>query len=51
MRGMVSGISINAAGKLWFKYKKNWLIHISDTVDISLETSNIHVDMTLAFGK
>ena len=51
MRGKISGISINAAGKLWFSYKKNWLIHFSDTIGISLETKNIHVDLTLDVGK
>lgn len=50
MRGQISGISINAAGKLWFKYKKSWFPTISKTVGINIKTENIHVDMTIKVG-
>ena len=46
----MSGISINANGKLYYKYKRGF-IKISDTVGFSAEISSMQADLTLAVGK
>lgn len=46
----MSGISINAGGKLYYKYKRGF-IKISDTMGFNAEISNMQADLTLAIGK
>ncbi|XP_057307472.1 lipopolysaccharide-binding protein-like [Hydractinia symbiolongicarpus] len=49
MRGQVSGITLEANGRLWYKYKKGWF-KFSDTIGIDLKAENIRFDMTLNIG-
>ena len=46
----MSGISINAGGKLNYKYKRGF-IKISDTMGFNAEISDMQADLTLAIGK
>ena len=46
----MSGISINAGGKLYYKYKRGF-IKISDTMGFNAEISDMQADLTLAIGK